>query len=242
MMQFFSDKKRKETETGTRNRIRIDLHIHSDYSSDSTIPVADILRSWERTGILPLVCDHNTTAGSVHVYREIHSKDQGIPEILAEEILTTDGEIIGAFLLEEIPSHMSAEETLDEIRDQGAISIVPHPFCSFRSSVIHPDVLDRIIDRIDIIEGFNGRTADERDNSLARQYAVRHKKPVSAGSDAHRPDELGRTYVEMDPFSSPAELVSRIRSAEIHFRRSHVGPHAVNRTNPSAGIFQESVS
>jgi predicted metal-dependent phosphoesterase TrpH len=194
------------------------MHVHSKYSSDSTIPIRDIVHSWKHTGILPLVCDHNSVNGSIDVYREIRQTNPEIPEILAEEILTSEGEIIGAFLQEEIPALLSAEETLDRIRDQGAISLVPHPFCSFRTSVIRPDVLDRVAGRVDIIEGFNGRAIDERDNTYARRYAVVYGKPVSAGSDAHTAGELGRTYTGMEPFDSPKGLLRSIRSAEIHYQ------------------------
>ena len=213
----------------------IDLHLHSHYSSDSSIPIKAIVQSWQRTGILPLVCDHNTIAGSARVYDEIHRLDPDIPEILAEEILTSDGEIIGLFLQEEIPAGLRAEETLDAIRDQGALSIVPHPFCSFRSSVIRPDVLDRVIPRIDVIEGFNGRAVCEGDNLLARRYATVQKKPVSAGSDAHTPQELGTTFVEMQPFSTPKEFIRSIRAPHIHYRRLQAFPHLLDRSGPGHG-------
>lgn len=73
--------------------------------------------------MLPL---HNTITGSVRAFKKICAKDPNIPVIVAEEILTSEGEIIGLFLQEEIPAFLSAEETLDRIRDQGALSIVPH--------------------------------------------------------------------------------------------------------------------
>ena len=213
--------------------VLFDMHVHSRYSSDSKTPIQSIVQSWERFGVLPLVCDHNTITGSVKVYKEICSKDPGIPMILAEEILTSDGEIIGAFLNEEIPPYLSAEETLDSIRDQGAVAIVPHPFCSFRSSVIRAAVLDRVVHRVDIIEGFNGMAVDERDNYYARRYAVLHDKPVSAGSDAHAPEQLGLTYVAMQAFTSPSELIRSIRTAEIHFRRAFPTTHPMNRIFPT---------
>jgi len=202
-----------------RDRVLSDMHVHSCHSTDASIPIEAIVRCWNLSKVIPLVCDHNSIAGSVKVYQEIRGTDPDVPEILAEEILTSEGEIIGMFLQEEIPAFLTAEETLDRIREQGAISIVPHPFCSFRSSVMRPDVLDRVIDRIDIVEGFNGRAADERDNTYARRYAVLHKKPISAGSDAHTPEELGRTYTEMEPFDSPQGLLRSIRTAEIHYQK-----------------------
>jgi predicted metal-dependent phosphoesterase TrpH len=227
-----ADRKGMDHHRDDLRTVRFDMHVHSRYSSDSITPIRSIVESWERFGVLPLVCDHNTITGSVKVYREICVKDPSVPMILAEEILTSDGEIIGAFLNEEIPPYLSAEETLDSIRDQGAVAIVPHPFCSFRSSVIRAAVLDRIVHRVDIIEGFNGMAVCERDNYTARRYAVLHNKPVSAGSDAHTPEQLGLTYVALQAFSSPAELIRALRTAEIHFRRAFPTTHPLNRYFP----------
>ena len=218
--------------TGTNNEresLRFDMHLHSRYSSDSAIPVRSIVKCFERSGILPLVCDHNTLAGSIRVYDHICSAHPDIPRILAEEIMTAEGEIIGLFLEEEIPALLSAEETLDRIRDQGGLSIVPHPFCSYRSSALSFYTLDRIIDRVDIVEGFNARVIDDRDNLTAREYAARHKKPVSAGSDAHTPLELGRTWITIKPFSTPRELMKGLPDAEVHYLHMDPSIHLVTR-------------
>jgi predicted metal-dependent phosphoesterase TrpH len=209
--------------------IRFDMHIHSVYSGDSAVFVAAITGCFFRHGILPLVCDHNTISGSVNVYTGIRNVNPDIPNIFAEEIMTSDGEIIGLFLEEEIPPFLTAEETLDLIRDQGALSIVPHPFCSYRSSVLRHDVLDRVIDRIDIMEGYNARVIDDRDNLAARHYADCHKKPVSAGSDAHTPIELGRTWVEVSPFSTPREFMKVIPGAVARYRHMHPSVHIMTR-------------
>ena len=215
--------------TSPGEEIRFDMHLHSWYSSDSAIPVTEIVKCYTRREILPLVCDHNSITGAEKVYGEICAADPDIPCILAEEIMTTDGEIIGLFLEEEIPPFLSADETMDRIQDQGALSIVPHPFCSYRSSAIRPGVLDRIIDRVDIIEGFNARVIDDHDNDTARQYATRHTRPVSAGSDAHTPLELGRTWITLRPFSTPAELMQEIPNAAVTYQHMHSSVHVMTR-------------
>jgi predicted metal-dependent phosphoesterase TrpH len=212
-----------------QEKIHFDMHLHSRYSADSAISVKTIVKCHERTGILPLVCDHNSITGSQKVYDAICAAYPDLPHILAEEIMTSEGEIIGLFLEEEIPPFLSAEETLDRIRDQGALSIVPHPFCSYRSSALGNPVLDRIIDRLDIIEGFNSRVIDDNDNLVARQYATRHNKQVSAGSDAHTPLELGRTWVILRPFSTPAELMRELPEATVHYQHMNPSIHMVTR-------------
>jgi hypothetical protein len=209
--------------------VRFDMHLHSCYSSDSSIPVNTIVKCYQRTGILPLVCDHNSTAGSERVYDILCKSDPDLPSIIAEEILTSEGEIIGLFLQEEIPALLSPEETLDAICDQGALALVPHPFCSYRMSALRKDAMDRIIDRIDIIEGFNSRVLDDWENALARAYAGRCNKPVSAGSDAHTSFELSRTYLSIEPFSEPKELMKGLPGASIHYNHMNPAIHTVTK-------------
>ena len=211
------------------DKIRFDMHLHSHYSADSSISVKTIVQSYRRTGILPLVCDHNSITGSKLVNNILCKSDPNLPRILAEEIMTADGEIIGLFLQEEIMPYRSAEETLDEIRDQGALSLVPHPFCSYRTSVLRKNVMDRIIDRIDIIEGYNSRMLYDWENAMARGYASRNGKPVSAGSDAHTSFELGRTYESIEPFSDPKVLMKALPDASVHYVHTHSAIHTVTR-------------
>jgi predicted metal-dependent phosphoesterase TrpH len=211
------------------DRIRIDLHVHSTYSDDSVIPIGSLVRCWERHRILSVVCDHDTLEGSLALIQALRGIQAGVPEIPAMEITSADGEIIGLFLREEIPAGLSAAETMDLIHDQGALTLVPHPFCTYRSRVLRHAVRDALLSRIDIIEGCNGRNTTDADNLAAVKYARERGIPVSAGSDAHFPMELGRTYMAFEPFGSPAEFLTAIRSAQIHFQRTPSGIHAVTK-------------
>jgi predicted metal-dependent phosphoesterase TrpH len=221
--------------------IMFDMHIHSCYSADSSVPVNTIVGSYNRTGILPLVCDHNSIAGSERVYDILCKNDPDLPYVLAEEIMTSDGEIIGVFLNEEIPKLLSAAETLDAIRDQGALALVPHPFCTYRTCCLRKDIMEMSLNHIDIIEGYNSRVLDDWENAMARGYAGWRKKPVSAGSDAHTSFELGRTYVRMEPFTDPKGLLKALPSAAVHYNHMHPMIHTLTRfvvTCKKMGILQ----
>ncbi|WP_300998815.1 PHP domain-containing protein [Methanoculleus sp.] len=232
--RIMTDPGRPDERAGTRENsssegVLLDMHVHSCHSADAMTDIATIVRVWRKKRILSLVCDHDSIEGSRRVYGEIRRSDPDIPLLLAEEITTAEGEIIGVFLTEEIPPGMSAAETLDRIRDQGAVSIVPHPFCTFRPSAIRREVLHECIGRIDIVEGYNARTPMPEENDQGRGYARKHNKPVSAGSDAHTPFELGRTYVEMPAFEGPKDLVRSLSAADIMFRKTHPAAHYVTR-------------
>ena len=207
--------------------LRIDMHVHSSFSRDSVIPVKTIFRFWKLSGIIPLVCDHDTLEGSNRVMRAIHAENPDIPKILAEEITSSDGEIIGLFLSEEIPPGLSAAETLDVIHGQGALSLVPHPFSTYRSKVLRAAIRNALVNEIDLVEGHNARNASDEEDRLAVVFAAEMGIPFTAGSDAHTTLELGRVFMEVPPFDGPRQLLKGIAGAPFTFRRMNRGIHLV---------------
>ena len=207
--------------------LRIDMHVHSAYSQDSIIPVMTIFQSWKRTGILPLVCDHDTLAGSLRVMRAIKAEDPDIPVILAEEVTTREGEIIGLFLTGEIRPGLSAAETLDLIHGQGGLSLIPHPFSEYRSRTLRARARNALVDRIDLVEGHNARNLSEEEDRLAVLFASEMGIPFTAGSDAHTVLELGRVWMEVPAFGGPKEFLHRLAGAPYTFRRMNRGVHLI---------------
>jgi len=191
--------------------MRCDLHIHTMYSPDSKTTPEQIISRCRETGIDCIaVTDHNTIAGAVELKRIATFK-----VIVSSEIHTKDGEIIGYFLSEEIPGKLPAIETVQLIKKQGGLVCVPHPFDTLRGSAISRHALDEILPEVDIIEIFNARSIRRRHNTIARQFAVQHKLPASAGSDAHTPDEIGITYVEMPDFEGKEGFLNSLVQGKI---------------------------
>lgn len=217
------------TEGREEDLIKLDMHVHSEHSRDSVVPVQAIVRAWERHRLFSVVCDHDTIRGALEVCRGIRELDPDAPLVLAEEITTADGEIIGLFLNEELPPGLPAEETVDRVHEQDGLVLIPHPFCRYRSRAIRKDVLAGLVHRVDIIEGYNARNVTDEDNDRALRFAEEHGKPVSVGSDAHIAIELARVWVEVPPFETPAELVACLRGARVCFRRSNNAVHLLTK-------------
>ena len=197
---------------------KMDMHVHSTYFGDARNEPGAIVRCFAESGIIPVVCDQNATAGSAVVSHRIRKLASDIPIILAEEIMTSEGEIIGLFLNEEIHPYLPADETVEMIHDQGGLALVPHPFCSWRTtSALRRDTLNTLAGEVDIIEGFNGRTLRGSENREAREFAVQLKKPFSVGSDAHFPEDLGRFWLELEPFLTPEALLKNLSSPAVRY-------------------------
>jgi predicted metal-dependent phosphoesterase TrpH len=197
--------------------MKIDLHIHTFHSPDSLSLYDAIIRRVEARGLDAIaITDHNLMAGAFGLARVAP-----FPVILAEEIRTREGEIIGYFLQEEIPRGLELEETIRRVKEQGGLVAVPHPVDRVRkSSAIGEEALLRIMGEVDIIEGLNARCFLHQDNLRAQQIARAHDKPISAGSDAHAPIEIGRAYVEIQPFDGPQQFLANLKSARLHGGRS----------------------
>jgi predicted metal-dependent phosphoesterase TrpH len=211
-----------ESTTGDPGLWKFDMHVHSSYSGDSANDPEAIVTSFRKTGVLSLVCDHNTTAGSAVVYHGIRRLAPDIPEILSEEIMTAEGEVIGLFLSDFVRPYLPARETIDIIHGQGGLVLVPHPFCSFRAGcALWRDVLLEIVHHVDIIEGFNARTPDDWENVAAREFAQRHGRPISVGSDSHLPENLGRFWLELEPFYTPGELMRSLSAGTVRYPVLH---------------------
>jgi len=131
--------------------------------------------------------------------------------IVGEEILTTNGEILAAYVNQEIPPFLSPKETIKLLKDQGAFISVSHPFDRFRTGGWREDDLLEIIPDVDAIEVFNSRCMNPNFNRLAREYAEELNIPGTVGSDAHAAFELGRSLLLLDQFEGPDEMRRVIR-------------------------------
>lgn len=205
-----------------RPKIRLDMHTHTEFSPDSRTQLSRFAAAAKASG-LGAVCvtDHNTIDGALRL-REMET---GLRVVVGEEIYSSDGEIIGLFLEGAVPPHLPAAETMDRIHAQGGLVYIPHPFSRNRLRHMKLEQLNALVDRIDAVEVFNAREMSKTSNAKALAFALTHAKPGGVGSDSHRRSELGRAYVEIADFTTPAELLEALRQGTVTGRLSGLGMH-----------------
>jgi len=205
--------------------IRADLHNHTHFSPDSILSPRDVVRRAREAGLgCVAVTDHNTIRGGLAV-RELAN---GLQVLVGEEVRTSDGELLGLFLSEDVPRGLPARETIARIKEQGGIVGIPHPFDTLRSALAEDQRIS-LVAEIDFIEALNSRIVFGVHNKRALEFARKHQLPVSAASDAHSPRELGRSYVEMPPFSGPGDFLESLRAGRLSGRLSSPLIHLVSR-------------
>ena len=195
-----------------RPLIDVDLHMHTDHSYDCATPVEVLLTEARARGLGAIaVTEHNEISGAL----EAAAKAKGIKVIVGEEVKTaSEGEVIGLFIKEKIARGMTLAQTIAEIKRQGGLVYVPHPFDRMHSVPDYRHLLE-VIDDIDLIEVFNARVAIAEFNAEAVRFAAKYRIVAGAGSDAHVPQGLGSVRIRMHDFDGPEQFLESLRTADI---------------------------
>ncbi len=210
---------------------KLDLHTHSVASPDGSLRARDyalMIASGQLDYIA--VTDHDRVDFAVELQATL-----GEHIIVGQEVTTVGGEIIGLYLKELVPPGLSALETAEQIRAQGGLVYIPHPFETVRKGVTLA-TLDQIADYVDIIEVYNGRTLQDH-GKRATVWAKSHQIPGVASSDAHGKTGWGNTYTEVTEAPSRENLVKLLSSAT----SSHNGVGVRGRLYPKLNRLRKRV-
>ena len=199
-----------------QNDLKVEFHCHTIFSKDSLTPPRALVETCRRKGIdRVVVTDHNTITGA----RAAQAIDPELV-IVGEEIMTTRGEILAAFVSEEIPKGLTPQETIRRLKEQGAFISVSHPFDEWRSGHWHEEDLLEILPEVDAIEVFNSRCVLPWFNERARQLAEKYQLAGTVGSDAHAAFELGQSLLVLELFQGADGLRSVIHRGIPKVKRS----------------------
>ncbi len=150
--------------------------------------------------------DHNTADGALALSRLAPDL-----AIVGEEVRTAEGEIIGLFIDASIAPGGTPEDVCDRIHAMGGLTYACHPFDRRRAS-FRPDRLVDLAPRLDIIETYNSWAHPEA-NRAAADLCRELGGVAAAGSDAHAAPELGRCWMEMEPYEGVPDFLDKLRGA-----------------------------
>jgi predicted metal-dependent phosphoesterase TrpH len=162
------------------------------------------------------ICDHNVFSYP-KIKKELKNKNENFIMIPGMEIKTEYGDLIGIMLTEEIKLK-NYYECIDEIRSQGGISILPHPYRRKKKIDIK-----KISKKVDWIEVNNSRSSI-RQNKNAKELSEALTKPQTAGSDAHLYGEIGRSYISLKEVVSVDEIIKEISKKNIKLKYNISSP------------------
>ncbi|KJS13342.1 MAG: hypothetical protein VR67_05015 [Peptococcaceae bacterium BRH_c8a] len=175
----------------------IDLHVHSLPASPcSTISVEQLIEQAKEIG-LDGICltDHNHlwAPNQVEDLRQKHD----FLILRGNEITTEQGDILVFGLEEEVKGVIKLEALREKVLQAGGFMIVAHPFRGFLTfgvgylGLTKEKAMARPVFKwVDAVEVLNSKVSEE-ENSFAAQVAAGLGLPVTGGSDAHGPGEVG---------------------------------------------------
>jgi hypothetical protein len=186
--------------------LSVELHAHSALSYDGRDPVARLLEQARTVGLDGLaVTDHDEIEASLDAAEM--AADYGLVGIPGMEVTSEAGHVLALGVRELVPSELSFAETVERIHHLGGIAVVPHPFQKSRSGVLANVSESELAAAADAIEIYNSRLLTGRANRRAERFALRHGLPVTAGSDAHIAEMVGRGVTNVDTDERTAEAV-----------------------------------
>jgi hypothetical protein len=178
---------------------KADLHIHTTFSDGLMTPEAVVEYVATKTDLRVIaITDHDTIEGALAArrYQRRHQREYGHVEIIiGAEITSREGDIVGLYLSKDVPSGMSATETVEAIHAQGGLAIAVHPY-----SFMLPTVVKGVRGRLhavpfDGVEIRNGAPTEFPSNYMAQWLNRRREaRPEVGGSDAHYLPTVGQTF------------------------------------------------
>lgn len=186
--------------------VAVDCHVHTEASYDSRAPLTDVLAHAARSHLDGLViADHDRIDAALQARELAHDYDLVV--VPGVEVSTADGHLLAIDVTERPEPGRPLAETVEAVRAQGGLAVVPHPFQRSRHGTSAAAVAD-----CDGVETFNAHSVTGVRNRQAERFALDRGYPRFGGSDAHSPELVGRGYTEVDIGSDRCTAESVVRA------------------------------
>lgn len=207
---------------------RFDLQVHTDVSPCSRASPEDVVAAAKRRGLDGIaVTNHDTVEGYDAV---AESAGDNLEVIRGCEVTTTQGHLL-ALGVSSAPPKAEPMTVIDAVHDQGGIAVLSHPFDRLRE--YYSSELEDIAAAVDAVEVVNSRCLFERFNRRARRFASEYGLPVTGGSDAHFPIEIGRA-VTVVPEETDVLMAIRKGSTSARGGGRYLSGHVATKTHDYA--------
>jgi predicted metal-dependent phosphoesterase TrpH len=212
---------------------RADIHMHTNLGDGWASP-SRVVEEAKRQGLRVIaVTDHDHIEGAKRVEELIAQQDSPLEMITGVEVSTRQGHLLGLFVKKAPKALRLVEESIEDIKEQGGIVIVPHPLGRLVPSLSRAKI-DELLEKgyaIDGVEMYNPSPANASMRSVVRTANQQWRLAETGGSDAHFWQHIGAAYT-LFPGSSPEDL----RQAIIE-RSVRSGGQEVPTPRLSAGVY-----
>jgi len=184
--------------------LKLDLHVHTKCSQDAFTDPDIIPRIVKRRGLDGIAVTEHDMLSS---YRS-----EEILVVPGIEVSSRDGHIVALGICDAVPRGLSADHTIELLRGQNCVIVVPHPY-DISSPSVDPLHLRNSVDGIETVNSamIPFWLAKRRSEKAAKVLGV----SMVAGSDSHIPSTIGDAYTLLDVSSPSVEgILESIRSGK----------------------------
>jgi hypothetical protein len=188
---------------------RVDLHLHTVFSSDSTIGPKLLVEQLHNQPLIKgvAVTDHNTLDGYFQV-RKLAGVYEDLVVLPGIEIGTDKGDLILLGVEEKPRLSTDLNSATDFAKARDGVVLVPHPYRSLGLGDLAMGVEAHAIEVLN-------PTATFEENMMAQKLAKARNLPGVAGTDAHSPKELWTTFTEVNVRPDCESVLEALRKRSV---------------------------
>lgn len=202
-----------------------DMHMHTNLGDGWASPARVISEAGRRGLRVIAVTDHDHIEGAKRVADLLERQECPLQLITGVEVSTRQGHLLGLFVSRAPKALRSVEASIEAIKEQGGLVIIPHPFGRLVPSVSRAKI-DELLSKgfpIDGIEIYNPSPANAAMRAEVRLANQEWRLAEIGGSDAHFWQHIGAAYTRF-PGSSPDDLRRAIVARTVQAGGQEVPP------------------
>lgn len=206
-MDNFPEAARGENASAPISYSRADIHMHTNLGDGWASPARVIEEATRRKLALIAVTDHDHLEGAKRVEELLSKQNHPLQLITGVEVSTRQGHLLGLFVKKAPKPGKSVEESIEAIKAQGGLVIVPHPLGRLVPSLSRKKI-DALLEKgyaIDGIEIYNPTPANASQRATVRRANQSWGLAETGGSDAHFWQHIGSAYT-LFPGENPEDL------------------------------------
>jgi predicted metal-dependent phosphoesterase TrpH len=196
---------------------RADVHMHTNLGDGWASPAQVIDEALRHDLQVIAVTDHDHIEGAKRVAELLAQCNLPLELITGVEVSTRQGHLLGLFVKRAPRAWRHVEESIETIKEQGGLVIVPHPFGRLVPSLSRHKI-EELLNKgyaIDGIEIYNPSPANASMRSAVIQANQTWKLAETGGSDAHFWQHIGAAYTYFSG-TSAQDLRQAILERTVH--------------------------
>ncbi len=173
-----------------------DIHMHTNLG-DGTASPARVLAEAERRHLdVIAITDHDHLEGYKRVMDLLEHSGSALGVIPGIEVTTRQGHLLGLWMQRPVKMMRSVEWSIDAIKEQGGLVVVPHPLGRLVPSLSRKKI-EELLERgfaIDGLEVYNPSPANRWQRQEVLDLNQQWGLAPTGGSDAHFWQHIGSGY------------------------------------------------